>query len=42
MLAKYSGEEIAPDEHIPSDYSFDFEGKRDVWKSYDTGKMEVI
>ena len=37
MLAKYSGEEIAPDELIPENLDFDFEGKRDTWKSYDTG-----
>lgn len=40
MLAKYSGDAIAPDEIIPDDHKFDYEGKRDTWKSYDTGGWE--
>ncbi|XP_067929139.1 pre-mRNA-splicing factor SLU7-like [Watersipora subatra] len=36
VLAKFSGEAIAPDEHIPQHPNFDYEGKRDMWKSYDT------
>lgn len=33
--AKYTGQDIAPDEHLQQDLDFDYEGKRDRWNGYD-------
>ncbi|XP_066922401.1 pre-mRNA-splicing factor SLU7-like [Clytia hemisphaerica] len=33
--AKFSGEDIKPDELLPGELKFDFDGKRDRWAAYD-------
>nr|KAG5704797.1 hypothetical protein BaRGS_015180 [Batillaria attramentaria] len=33
--AKFTGDMIAPDEVIPDELDYDFEGKRDIWNGFD-------
>ncbi|KAK7109739.1 hypothetical protein V1264_013728 [Littorina saxatilis] len=33
--ARFTGDQIAPDEYLPDDVGQDFEGKRDIWNSFD-------
>jgi len=33
--AKYTGQDIAPDEYVQPSLDFDYEGKRDRWNGYD-------
>lgn len=33
--ARFTGDMIAPDEVIPDDITYDFEGKRDIWNGFD-------
>ena len=40
--AKYSGQEIAPDEHIQPKLDLDFDGKRDRWNGYDPNEHLAI
>lgn len=32
--AKFTGNEIAPDEHVNSNLNLDYDGKRDRWNGY--------
>lgn len=41
-MAKYSGVEIAPDEHSQPNLALDFDGKRDRWNGYDPTEHLVI
>lgn len=34
--ARYTGQDIAPDEYVQPDLEFDYEGKRDRWNGYDS------
>jgi len=34
--AKFTGQDIAADEHVQPNMEFDFEGKRDRWNGYDS------
>ncbi|ELU05469.1 hypothetical protein CAPTEDRAFT_33844, partial [Capitella teleta] len=40
--AKFTGDQIAPDEHIQPNLDFDFDGKRDRWNGYDTTEHKHI
>lgn len=40
--AKFTGEEIAPDEHAQPNLSLDFDGKRDRWNGYDANEYLAI
>nr|XP_006823575.1 PREDICTED: pre-mRNA-splicing factor SLU7-like isoform X2 [Saccoglossus kowalevskii] len=41
--AKFTGDEIAPDEHLQPTLAFDYDGKRDRWNGYDPlGYQAVI
>lgn len=40
--AKFTGEGIAPDEHLQSNIDLDFDGKRDRWNGYDPGEYQGI
>ena len=35
MGARFTGTDIAPDEHIQTSVNLDYEGKRDRWNGYD-------
>ena len=34
MGAKYTGQDIKPDEHLQPNLEFDYDGKRDRWNGY--------
>lgn len=38
-MAKYTGEKIAPDDIIPHQLNYDFEGKRDIWNGFDSVEL---
>eukprot|EP00049_Salpingoeca_infusionum_P003174 m.64242 g.64242 ORF g.64242 m.64242 type:complete len:625 (-) comp11995_c0_seq1:314-2188(-) len=40
--AKYTGEDIAPDEYIPDQSGRDFDGKRDRWQDYDVAEHKKL
>lgn len=40
--AKYSGDNFAPDEHIQTELSFDYEGKRDRWNGYNPEEHQRV
>lgn len=40
--AKFTGDKIAPDEHIQPTFSFDYDGKRDRWNGYDPQEHERV
>ena len=40
--AKYTGEEIAPDEHLQPQLDFDFDGKRDRWNGYNPEEHKKV
>uniref|UniRef100_A0A4W3IPF1 Pre-mRNA-splicing factor SLU7 n=1 Tax=Callorhinchus milii TaxID=7868 RepID=A0A4W3IPF1_CALMI len=41
--AKFTGSNIAPDEHIQSTFLFDYDGKRDRWNGYDAEEhMRIV
>ncbi|OQV18631.1 Pre-mRNA-splicing factor SLU7 [Hypsibius exemplaris] len=40
--AKYSGDAIAPDEHVQGSMEHDFEGKRDRWNGYDPSEYAQV
>lgn len=40
--AKFSGEQIAPDEHSQPNLSLDYDGKRDRWNGYDPQEHERV
>ncbi len=42
MGAKFTGEEIAPDEHIQPELGFNYDGKRDRWNGYDMDDHKKI
>ncbi len=42
MGAKFTGDDIAPDEHAQPLLDFDYEGKRDRWNGYDLSDHKAI
>lgn len=40
--AKYTGDDIQPDEHLPGDLKFDYDGKRDRWAGYDVSVHDKV
>lgn len=40
--AKFTGQDIAPDEYIQPKLDFDFDGKRDRWNGYDPSEHAAI
>jgi len=40
--AKYTGEDIAPDEYVQPDLEFNYEGKRDRWNGYDSAAYKRV
>lgn len=40
--AKFTGKAIAPDEFIPANLDYDFDGKRDRWRGYDPREHEKV
>jgi len=40
--AKYTGHDIAPDEHVQPNLDFDYEGKRDRWNGYDSATYRHV
>ncbi|EGD78289.1 pre-mRNA-splicing factor SLU7 [Salpingoeca rosetta] len=40
--ARFTGQDIAPDEYIPSDSAVTFDGKRDRWASYDVRHHQKV
>lgn len=40
--AKFSGANIASDEHIQTDLSLSYDGKRDRWSGYDPSEHKSI
>ncbi|XP_071492441.1 pre-mRNA-splicing factor SLU7-like [Diadema antillarum] len=40
--AKFTGEFLAPDEHIQPTLSFDYDGKRDRWNGYNPEEHEAV
>ncbi|XP_077992994.1 pre-mRNA-splicing factor SLU7-like [Glandiceps talaboti] len=40
--AKFTGEEIAPDEHLQPQLSFDYDGKRDRWNGYNPAEHTAV
>jgi pre-mRNA-processing factor SLU7 len=40
--AKYTGQDIAPDEYIQPDLGFDYDGKRDRWNGYDSSSYKHV
>lgn len=40
--AKFSGEDIAPDEPVQHDLNLDFDGKRDRWNGYDPSEHKRV
>lgn len=39
--AKFTGDDIAPDEYLQPKLDFDYEGKRDRWNGYDTEEHQM-
>ncbi|XP_046857148.1 pre-mRNA-splicing factor SLU7-like isoform X3 [Xenia sp. Carnegie-2017] len=40
--AKFTGEDIKPDEYVPEQHSFDYDGKRDRWVGYDPEEHQRV
>ncbi|XP_070539706.1 pre-mRNA-splicing factor SLU7-like [Ptychodera flava] len=40
--AKFTGDEIAPDEHMQPQLSFDYDGKRDRWNGYNPKEHQAV
>ena len=40
--AKYTGEDIAPDEYVQPDLEFNYDGKRDRWNGYDAATYKRV
>lgn len=41
--AKYTGMDIAPDEHVQPQLMFDYDGKRDRWNGYNPEEhMKIV
>eukprot|EP00117_Sycon_ciliatum_P035396 scpid64879/ scgid26844/ Pre-mRNA-splicing factor SLU7 len=40
--AKFSGENLCPDEHLPDQLAHDFDGKRDRWNGYDADDYQKV
>ncbi|XP_030848399.1 pre-mRNA-splicing factor SLU7 [Strongylocentrotus purpuratus] len=40
--AKFSGEDLAPDEHLQPNLHFDYDGKRDRWNGYNPEEHEAV
>ncbi|KAI8513728.1 mRNA splicing protein [Branchiostoma belcheri] len=40
--AKFTGDKIAPDEHMQPDLSFDYDGKRDRWNGFNPEEYQAV
>ena len=40
--AKFTGDQIAPDEHAQPNLDFDYDGKRDRWNGYNPEEYEAV
>ena len=40
--AKFSGEDIKPDEHVQPNFEFSYDAKRDRWNGYNTDQHQRV
>ena len=40
--AKFSGEDIKPDEHVQPNFEFSYDAKRDRWNGYNTDQHQKV
>ena len=40
--AKFTGDQIAPDEHAQPNLNFDYDGKRDRWNGFNPEEYEAV
>ncbi len=42
MGAKFTGDDIRPDEHVQPDFEFSYDAKRDRWNGYNTDHHQKV